>query len=362
MELKRWNWGWVAILGLTVTSGCSMIPTAPPEVAEVPPQQEVDPQARLSLARLSERHGDASQAAELYQAILRDEPQNQTAHHRLAVIAAEEQKLDLANQHFDQAMACGSPTADLLNDRAYFYYLQQDLETAEKDARQAIALEPRNKVARNNLALILGEKGQFDESLVEFRRVVGEAEAQANLAYVRAMAGDLDGAEKNLHKALELDSTLRPAANALLELSDRRRGIVRDVAPTIMPARPQPGSPVNPAGPANGQQVAQAGQSTTAPANGVTATGITTPGTTRDHNPTTSGDVTTAHQWISASNAQPLAPWGTYAQPQTVAYQATVNPQAGASPQPAPNQGGQLPATPQGALAQPAASGLPFGR
>lgn len=237
MVLQRWHVACLGIMWLLAAPGCSLIRTASPtpEMKTV----EEDSQTRLSLAKLSERHGESTQATQLYQAILRENPQDQSAHHRLAVIAAQEQKLELANQHFEQALACGNPTPELLTDYAYSHYLQHNLDKAEQAVRQALALEPQNKAAHNNLALILGDKGQFEASLAEFRKVVGEAEAQANLAYVKALAGDLRGAEQAYHHALEMDSTLRPAANALLELHDRRLGIYRDVAPELTAVGPR---------------------------------------------------------------------------------------------------------------------------
>ncbi|MDA1051394.1 MAG: tetratricopeptide repeat protein [Planctomycetota bacterium] len=237
MNLKRWKWGSAAIVGLLVTSGCHLIKTAPP--SPPPVSLEDSAETRMSLAKLRERHGETTEAAELYQAILRDDPQNQAAHHRLAVIAAQGQQLDLADHHFEQALASGKPTAELLSDRAYAHYLRDELEMAENAARASLALEPHNAAAHNNLALILGDKGQFDASLAEFREAVDEAEAQSNFAYVKAMAGDLAGAEKTYHHALEKNSTLRPAAHALLELHDRRKGVVRDVAPQIAAVGPR---------------------------------------------------------------------------------------------------------------------------
>jgi hypothetical protein len=86
--------------------------------------------------------------------------------------------------------------------------------------RQAIAANPQNQAARNNLGLVLGETRRYDESLAEFRRGgKGEAEAQANLAYAQTQAGDLAGAKSSYHRALALNNELKPAAEALVQLA-----------------------------------------------------------------------------------------------------------------------------------------------
>ena len=94
------------------------------------------------------------------------------------------------------------------------------MQEAEAVFRQAIAADPQNRSARNNLGLVLGETRRYDESLAEFRRGgKGEAEAQANLAYAQTQAGDVAGAKSSYHRALTLDNELKPAAEALVQLA-----------------------------------------------------------------------------------------------------------------------------------------------
>jgi len=72
--------------------------------------------AQLSLARLSERHGDPDAAEKIYQAVLKKDPQNQLAHHRLGVLAAKSGQLDKASEYLDAAARLGPPSGPLLND------------------------------------------------------------------------------------------------------------------------------------------------------------------------------------------------------------------------------------------------------
>jgi hypothetical protein len=61
--------------------------------------------------------------------------------------------------------------------------------------------------------------------LREFRHAVSEAEAHSNLAYARSQAGDLRTAEQQFHRALALDETLRPTAEALVDLAEMRSSL-----------------------------------------------------------------------------------------------------------------------------------------
>lgn len=178
--------------------------------------------SQLSLARLSERHGQYENAAQLYEAILRKEPKNLGAHQRLAVISARDGKYADAEIHFQKAGELGADDAEFWSDRGYCAYLQGHLDEAEKHLRLALKRDPHYKAAHNNLGLVLGEQGKFDESLAQFRKAVGEAEAYANLAFVKAQGGDYKGAERDYHQALRMDGELRSAAEALVQLPGNR--------------------------------------------------------------------------------------------------------------------------------------------
>src|SRR5262249_17999200 len=53
----------------------------------------------MAIARLNERHGQRDLAKQIYHRELEKNPKNGEAHHRLAIIAAQEQEWDKANQH-----------------------------------------------------------------------------------------------------------------------------------------------------------------------------------------------------------------------------------------------------------------------
>jgi len=191
----------------------------------------------LSVARLSERHGDLSNALQVYRGILDKSPNNVSAHHRLGVIAARERQFDEAMQHFKVAETSAPNNAELLNDIGYALYLQNELPAAESKIKAALTIDPQNQAAHNNLGLVLGEQGRLDECLTEFRRAVGEAEAHTNLAYVQAQNGDLEGAKANYHRALDMDSKIRPAAEALVQLESTKQQ--RQQRNRSVPERPQ---------------------------------------------------------------------------------------------------------------------------
>ncbi len=138
-------------------------------------------------------------------------------------MAARRGKYQEAESHFRKALQLGRPTPDLLNDMGYAYYLQGELRKAEYMHREALALDPSHAGANNNLGLVLGEQGRFQESLAAFKRTVTDAEAYANLAYVHAQLGDLDEAVAHYSHALTLDKELSRAAKAMVQVAETQQ-------------------------------------------------------------------------------------------------------------------------------------------
>lgn len=218
----------VLALGALLLSGCARLRATSVVQNLLPGAKEKSRQAfeaQLSLARLTERNGDKQAAEQIYRLLSKSAPDNQLVRHRLGVLAAEKSRFEEAAEHFDSAARLGPPSSELLNDIGYNLYLMDRRAEAEAAFRQALELAPQNKSARINLGMLLGEAGRFDESLAEFRQAGTEAEAQANLAYVKAQAGDLDGAVACYHRALSLDSSLKPVAEALIQLTQYQAGL-----------------------------------------------------------------------------------------------------------------------------------------
>ncbi len=211
-------------LGLLTAAGCAGMPRRPlPAVSSSANASSADKLERaLALARLQERNNELESATFIYKSVQAQSPKNPTVYHRLAVIAARQNRFDDADANFQRAIQIEGATPDLLTDLGYLRYLQDDLVSAEKMLRSALEQNPSLKKARNNLALVLGEQGRMDESLTEFKRVVGEAEAHANLAYVYSQMGDLQSAQEQYHMALTIDKQLRPAASGLVEIAKRK--------------------------------------------------------------------------------------------------------------------------------------------
>jgi Flp pilus assembly protein TadD len=176
---------------------------------------------QLAFARLLEQRDQPDRAEHCYHALIEKNDRDPVPYHRLGVIAARQRRFAEAEQHFQTAKQLAPPTAKLLCDMGYAYYLQDKLTEAEEVLEQALELDPNLQAASNNLGLVLGVQGRDDESLSAFKRGVSDAEALANLAYARSQRGELEAAQTGYLYALTLDNTLQTAAKALLQVTQR---------------------------------------------------------------------------------------------------------------------------------------------
>jgi Flp pilus assembly protein TadD len=96
--------------------------------------------------------------------------------------------------------------------------LMGDMPMAEQSLGQAFQASPNDPRITNNLALVVGYQGNLKEALTLFRRCNAESEALANVGYLLSQRGDMEKARQYFHEALNLDPTLRQAADGLVEV------------------------------------------------------------------------------------------------------------------------------------------------
>lgn len=275
------RWACVMLLGGSMLSavGCSLIPTWDDvRSAGTTVKDQVTGKARqdrlnkqYAEARIMERRKDFAGAEGMYREILKEEPKSRDCYHRLGVIAAQQTKYDEAHQLYQQALQYSTPTPDLWNDVGFCFYLQNKLPEAEQAMRQSLAIDPQHRAALNNLAMVIGEQGRIDEAYDLFRRGNSEAEAEQNIGFLCAACGELDRAQHHFSRALSANPDMKPAAEALLQVTQamqRRQDYL--AAHGQVPAAPN--QPVVPAGAEVPQQFApRSGDPNVVPAGGFQA-------------------------------------------------------------------------------------------
>ena len=173
--------------------------------------------AELAKGQNLQRAGKLDEARKIYEPLIADYPQHYQAFHGLAVVADQQRRHREAEALYAQAIRLNGREAQLFNDLGYCLLLQGELAKAESALLKAVTLRPADSRCRNNLGLVLGHLGRYDDALEQFRHGGSEADAFYNLAFVWAARNENDEAKRCFHLALEADPAHELARRALTE-------------------------------------------------------------------------------------------------------------------------------------------------
>src|SRR5450432_101882 len=99
---------------------------------------------------------------------------------------------DEARRYYDSALKIAPDEPSVLSNLGLSYVLSKDLPKAEQTLRQAYASTKADARVRQNLGLVVGLQGRFAEAETIVKADLPEAEAAANVAYLKEMLSRKD--------------------------------------------------------------------------------------------------------------------------------------------------------------------------
>ncbi len=221
-----------SLVGCTGTGAKSINPAGPlvtlgpegvTEAEELPPK-EAAVACAVAGAEFDKKE-KVDDAIVQYEKARRLDPEGQKAVcRRLAVLYDKKGEFVQATAEYELAVQLTPNDPDLHNDLGYSHYSRGEWAKAEEHFAKATKLAPTNKRAWMNRGLSLTMLGRRDEGLQCFKKVVSEAEARANLAFLLAAQGQTEEAKTEYRQALSLAPELYRARTALDALENPQRG------------------------------------------------------------------------------------------------------------------------------------------
>ena len=153
-----------------------------------------------TLASAFEHHqaGRLPQAAQLYQEILRRNPNQFDALQLLGIIAAQSHNHQLATECFSKAIKQNPSMPGLYYNLGNVLQEQGQLKEATASYRLALALAPNYAETHNNLGLALEKQGELTEAIASYKLAVAlqpsQAQSHQNLGLALQKQGDLAAA------------------------------------------------------------------------------------------------------------------------------------------------------------------------
>src|SRR6185295_7372546 len=96
-------------------------------------------------------------------------------------------RYDEARKRYKDALALAPSEPSILSNLGMSYVLTGDLGNAEKTLREAIARPAADSRIRQNLALVVGLQGRFEEAETIAKTELSPEQAAANIAYLKSM-------------------------------------------------------------------------------------------------------------------------------------------------------------------------------
>ena len=193
----------------------------PDDAVSVFSKSTVGPDIYVVMARRHETAGETSLAIEDYENALDAEKHHLRATTGLARLLDAEGKHDEARELFIDATKHHPQSASAWNDLGTFHAQHDSRREAIRAMNQAVALDPRRDLYRNNLAVFLVEAGQPRQALAHLQAVHPPAVAHYSLGHLLQQRGRSVEALEYFRTAHQQDPGFAEARTAVEMLAGR---------------------------------------------------------------------------------------------------------------------------------------------
>lgn len=166
------------------------------------------------------------QARKAYQQALSLDPKCLDAHRGMAQVQSLDGDHARAITTYQGALKHHPKEALLWYEMGLTCSRAKEWEQATDAFTHAADLDPNNKKYANMVGFSLARSGKFQESLVYFTRVAGEAKARYNIARMMLHLGQTVEGKQQLELALQLEPDLKDAKNLMNEVEKGSKEIV----------------------------------------------------------------------------------------------------------------------------------------
>jgi tetratricopeptide (TPR) repeat protein len=155
----------------------------------------------------------------LWQTTLAQNPNCWMAHNNLGLLLKSQGHLDVAIEHYHQALQIAPNAWDALNDMGVALAASGQPDAAIEYYRQALQIAPNLSAVHNNLGHALAAEGRLDEAIECYHEALridpNYSDALNNLGNALAAKGRLDEAIENYRRAIQINPDFSEALNNL---------------------------------------------------------------------------------------------------------------------------------------------------
>jgi Tfp pilus assembly protein PilF len=179
-------------------------------------------QAVLGFARSIQASGRPKDAIPLLEGFAKDK-KSASSWNQLGLFYDAAGDLPSGEKSFREGLALNPLSDRLLNNLGYNLLLQQKTEPAASAFQKALEINPTSAVTRNNLGVALVRLGDLQGALAQFEAASDPATAHNNLAVVLLESGQYEQSRDELVKALAIRHSFAPAMENFKLVQERIR-------------------------------------------------------------------------------------------------------------------------------------------
>jgi Flp pilus assembly protein TadD len=182
---------------------------------------EASPELRVATARVYEKNGNYTAAAEQYEKALQKTPNDVATLLSYGHLLDHQGKLPEATDMYLRAVKASPKESAAYNDLGLCYARRGNISESLKALNKAVELQPERPLYRNNLATVLVQQHRTDEALAQLKAVNEESVAHYNLAYLLMQHQQESLAATHFRRATELNPSLVEARDWTEKLAAR---------------------------------------------------------------------------------------------------------------------------------------------
>lgn len=146
-----------------------------------------DTEIRIAYAKALTAGGRFEQALTVLDDTIQPDAPNWNALSVKGAVLDQMGRNEEAREIYTQALLIAPGEASLEANMGLSYAMTNDLNAAEQHLRRAVKMPGVTSKIRQNLALVVGLQGRFDEARELFTRELAPDQVEANMAYIRAL-------------------------------------------------------------------------------------------------------------------------------------------------------------------------------
>lgn len=168
-----------------------------------------------------QRQGRLAEAESLYNAVLKQSPNDPVALHYIGLVNYQAGQLERADRYMTRSLEIDPSCANTWNDLGAVKLKSDKLDDSVRHFARALEINERHTDALNNIAVALKRLFRFEEALVPSRQLAflrpNSAEAARNLADTLFNTGAVAESVAAYHEAIRLDPHSKPARLGMAE-------------------------------------------------------------------------------------------------------------------------------------------------